>query len=70
MKLITVTWPAVTIEKGDTLSHVARTLTGDANRWPEMLTFNPGLELHVDLIHPGDTYLVPQNWAADELRER
>lgn len=70
MKLITVTWPAVEIEQKDTLSHVAKTLTGDATRWPEMLKFNPGLELHPYMIHPGDTYLVPWSWAADELRER
>lgn len=70
MKLITVPWPAVVIEEGDTLSHVARTLAGDATLWPEMLALNPGLETHPDLIHPGDTYLVPRVWAADELRER
>lgn len=70
MRLITVTWPAVEIQQDDTLSRIAKTLTGEGARWPEMLPLNPGLELHPHMIHPGDVYLVPQTWDRDELRKR
>lgn len=61
--------PAVRVEQGDTLIQICRTLCGDESRWKEMLPLNPGLETHPDLIHPGDIYKVPREWAADELRE-
>lgn len=63
--------PAVRVEDGDTLIAICRELCGgDGSRWKEILPLNPGLETHPDLIHPGDIYRVPYDWAADELRER
>lgn len=73
MKLIQVPGPpvpAVLIEEKDTLIAICRTLCGDESRWKELLPLNPGLDTHSDLIHPGDVYRVPNDWVADELRER
>lgn len=52
----------VTVEKGDSLWHIAEELTGDGARWREMQPLNPGLDEH-DVIKPGDELRIPKEWA-------
>jgi nucleoid-associated protein YgaU len=44
---------------GDTLSAIARTRLGDANRWPEIFVMNRTIINNPNLIFPGQVLLVP-----------
>lgn len=47
------------VQDGDTLSRIAQRHLGDAERWPEIVTLNPALRSHPDLIHPGQRLNLP-----------
>lgn len=58
--------PAVLIEPGDSCYSIAEELTGNADRWPELVDANPGRALSElgtfrDMI-PGEKLLVPPTW--------
>lgn len=55
----------VTVRPGDTLSELALTHVGDANRWPEIHALNAGRIKDPDLILPGWVLKVPMAWQAD-----
>lgn len=49
----------VTVRQGDTLSGIAATHLGDADRWPEIHALNAGRVKDADLILPGWVLAVP-----------
>jgi hypothetical protein len=58
--------PAVLIEPGDSCYSIAEELTGNADRWPELVEANPGRALSElgtfrDMI-PGEQLSVPPTW--------
>jgi nucleoid-associated protein YgaU len=56
----------VTVKKGDSLWNIADNLTGDGERWHELIDANPNLELSEDyVIQPGQILHVPHAWAED-----
>lgn len=48
-----------TVRPGDWLSTIARDQLGDTTRWPEIVTLNPQLADHPDLIQPGTVLRLP-----------
>ena len=50
-----------TVEKGDTLSAIARKTLGDANRYPEIFEANKPMLSHPDKIYPGQVLRIPQD---------
>jgi Tfp pilus assembly protein FimV len=53
----------VTVKKGDSLWNIADNLTGDGERWHELVDANPNLKLSEDyVIQPGQVLHVP-HWA-------
>ena len=59
------TW---TIEKGDTLSAIAKKLVDDAARWREFLPANPGVKRHPSWgleVYTGDVIAIPASWRPD-----
>ncbi len=48
-----------TVKEGDSLSSIAQEHLGDADRWPEILTLNPALQAHPDLIYAGTALTMP-----------
>ncbi len=48
-----------TVQTGDTLSGIAQTHLGDAERWPEIADLNPQVANHPDLIHAGTVLTLP-----------
>ena len=48
-----------TVKAGDTLSGIAQTQLGDAQRWPEIANLNPDVASHPDLIHAGTILTLP-----------
>ncbi len=50
-----------TVEKGDTLSAIAKKVYGDANRYPEIFEANKPMLKSPDLIYPGQVLRIPQD---------
>lgn len=48
-----------TVEKGDTLSAIARKTLGNANRYPEIFEANKPMLSHPDKIYPGQVLRIP-----------
>ena len=48
-----------TVEKGDTLSAIAKKTLGSANRYPEIFEANKPMLTHPDKIYPGQVLLIP-----------
>lgn len=49
-----------TVEKGDTLSAIAKKTLGNANRYPEIFEANKPMLTHPDKIYPGQVLRIPQ----------
>jgi len=50
-----------TVKSGDTLSDIAQSEMGDANRWPELYAANKeAVGNNPDLIHPGLELKIPE----------
>lgn len=49
-----------TVEKGDTLSAIAKKTLGDANRYPEIFEANKPMLSHPDKIYPGQVLRIPR----------
>lgn len=49
-----------TVEKGDTLSAIAKKTLGNANRYPEIFEANKPMLSHPDKIYPGQVLRIPQ----------
>ena len=47
------------VEKGDSLSKIAKREYGDANKWPRIYEANKDLIKDPDLIYPGQTLKIP-----------
>ena len=63
-ELITVDAPAEesryhTVERGDTLSAIAKTYYGDANKYPAIFEANKPMLSHPDKIYPGQMLRIP-----------
>lgn len=48
-----------TVEKGDTLSAIAKRTLGSANRYPEIFEANKPMLTHPDKIYPGQVLRIP-----------
>ena len=48
-----------TVQRGDTLSGIARQHLGDANRWPEIFDLNRDIISDPDQIFPGQVLVLP-----------
>ncbi|MGA0923385.1 MAG: peptidoglycan-binding protein LysM [Lutimaribacter sp.] len=48
-----------TVEKGDTLSAIAKKTLGNANRYPEIFEANRPMLSHPDKIYPGQVLRIP-----------
>ncbi|PWJ58548.1 LysM domain-containing protein [Dyadobacter jejuensis] len=62
--LLTVATPAPeatyhTVEKGDTLSKIAKTVYGDAMKYPVIFEANKPMLQHPDKIYPGQVLRIP-----------
>ncbi|WP_420569637.1 peptidoglycan-binding protein LysM [Thalassovita sp.] len=53
-----------TVEKGDTLSAIARKTLGSANRYNEIFEANKPMLTHPDKIYPGQVLRIPVDAAA------
>lgn len=53
-----------TVEKGDTLSAVAKKTLGSANRYNEIFEANKPMLSHPDKIYPGQVLRIPQDATA------
>ena len=51
--------PTYTIQKGDTLSHIAKRFYGKAKFWRQIHEANRDAIPNPDLIHPGQTIVLP-----------
>jgi nucleoid-associated protein YgaU len=49
-----------TVVKGDTLSKIAKSLYGDANKWRKIYEANTDILKNPDLIHPGQVLKIPE----------
>jgi nucleoid-associated protein YgaU len=49
-----------TVEKGDSLSKIAKHLLGDAKLWPRIYEANRSIISNPDLIHPGQVLTIPE----------
>jgi len=47
------------VKSGDTLSHIAKAMYGDAGRWPEIFEANKDKIKDPKLIHPGQELRIP-----------
>ena len=47
------------VEKGDTLSAIAKRLYGDANKYPQIFAANKPMLSHPDKIYPGQVLRIP-----------
>ena len=48
-----------TVQKGDTLSSIAKRYYGDANQWRKIYEANREFIKNPDLIYPGQTFVIP-----------
>jgi hypothetical protein len=54
---------SVTVGEGDTLSNIAQDLTGDGNRWHELVDANPSEHFDADYtLQIGEKLRVPKSW--------
>lgn len=53
-----------TVEKGDTLSAIAKKTLGSANRYHEIFEANKPMLTHPDKIYPGQVLRIPQDAVA------
>ncbi|MDU8927436.1 peptidoglycan-binding protein LysM [Alisedimentitalea sp. MJ-SS2] len=53
-----------TVEKGDTLSAIAKKTLGSASRYPEIFEANKPMLSHPDKIYPGQVLRIPQDATA------
>jgi nucleoid-associated protein YgaU len=53
-----------TVEKGDTLSAIAKKTLGSANRYPEIFEANKPMLSHPDKIYPGQVLRIPVDASA------
>jgi nucleoid-associated protein YgaU len=49
-----------TVVKGDTLSKLAKQYYGNANQWKRIYEANQDVIKNPDLIHPGQTFKIPE----------
>ena len=49
-----------TVVKGDSLSKIAKDQYGDANKWRKIYEANKDLIKDPDLIHPGQSFRIPE----------
>ena len=49
-----------TVVKGDSLSKIAKRLYGDAQQWRKIYEANKDQIQNPDLIHPGQTFRIPE----------
>lgn len=49
-----------TVVAGDTLGHIAQRYYGDANQWQRIVAANREKISNPDLIHPGQTFIIPE----------
>lgn len=57
---------SVTVKKGDSLWNITEHLTGDGNRWHELVDANPDQKLAADyVIQPGQVLHIPHDWAEE-----
>ncbi len=49
-----------TVKAGDTLSKIAKEMYGDASKWHAIHKANKDLIPNPDLIHPGQTLVIPE----------
>ena len=49
-----------TVQKGDSLSKIAKQFYGDANEWRKIFEANKDTIKDPDLIHPGQELTIPQ----------
>ncbi len=49
-----------TVVKGDTLSKIAHSIYGDANKWRKIYEANTDLIKNPDLIRPGQVLKIPE----------
>jgi nucleoid-associated protein YgaU len=47
------------VQKGDTLSKVAKEMYGDANKYPQIFEANKPMLTHPDKIYPGQKLRIP-----------
>lgn len=55
-----VTQPTYTVQRGDSLSRIAKELYGDASEWRHIFEANRDIITNPDLIHPGQVLRIPQ----------
>ena len=48
-----------TVQKGDSLSRIAKELYGDANKYPQIFEANKPMLTHPDKIYPGQKLRIP-----------
>jgi nucleoid-associated protein YgaU len=48
-----------TVQKGDSLSKIAKHVYGNANEWKKIFEANRDIIKNPDLIHPGQTLKIP-----------
>lgn len=49
-----------TVVAGDSLSKIAKKFYGDANKWKLIFEANQDVIKNPDLIHPGQTFKIPE----------
>jgi nucleoid-associated protein YgaU len=49
-----------TVVKGDTLSKIAKSMYGDANKWRKIYEANTDILKNPDLIRPGQVLKIPE----------
>ena len=49
-----------TVVSGDTLSKIAKSMYGDANKWRKIYEANTDIIKNPDLIHPGQVLKIPE----------
>jgi nucleoid-associated protein YgaU len=49
-----------TVVSGDTLSKIAKSVYGDANKWRKIYEANTDIIKNPDLIHPGQVLKIPE----------
>ena len=49
-----------TVVKGDTLSKIAKSMYGNANKWRKIYEANTDIIKNPDLIHPGQILKIPE----------
>lgn len=56
----------VTVKEGQSLSGIAREITGDEKRWHELVAANPGRQFDENYtIQPGERFHIPHDWLED-----